>query len=364
MKILLLEPYYGGSHQQWTEGLVAHSKHEIKVYSLPGSHWKWRLHGAAITFAERYKADDFRPDLILASDMLDFSTFLGLVKDEVSGIKTAIYFHENQLAYPWSPTDSDVRDARDNHYKFINYTSALVADQVFFNSEYNRSSFLGALVPFLKAFPDHQNKQTIELIKEKSEVLPLGMDLQRFDQHEVQSDQHAPILLWNHRWEYDKNPVLFFETLFKLKAEGVEFKLIVLGQSYKKSPAIFAEAKERLAQETIHFCYAKNFSSYASLLWQADILPVTSKQDFFGGSIVEAMYCGCIPLLPNRLAYPQHVRGCEEKYLYDNDDVFFERLKSMILAYKDEEHDPQKLVSTYDWKKCINAYDQAWNNDY
>jgi len=79
MKILLLEPFFGGSHQQWAEGMVAHSQHDIKVYSLPASHWKWRLHGAAVNFAERFIADDFRPDLIIATDMLDFSTFLGLV---------------------------------------------------------------------------------------------------------------------------------------------------------------------------------------------------------------------------------------------------------------------------------------------
>ena len=31
---------------------------------------------------------------------------------------------------------------------------------------------------------------------------------------------------------------------------------------------------------------------------------LTSIQDFFGGSIVEAIYCGCIPLLPESIGLP------------------------------------------------------------
>ena len=37
----------------------------------------------------------------------------------------------------------------------------------------------------------------------------------------------------------------------------------------------------------------------------SDILPITSNQDFFGGSIIEAMYCETTPLLPKRLTYPE-----------------------------------------------------------
>mgnify|MGYP000456988033 CR=1 FL=1 len=37
---------------------------------------------------------------------------------------------ENQITYPWSPQDEDVKYQRNNQYGFINYTSALAADQV------------------------------------------------------------------------------------------------------------------------------------------------------------------------------------------------------------------------------------------
>ena len=123
------------------------------------------------------------------------------------------------------------------------------------------------------------------IIQSKSSVLPLGMDLKKFDSYKKTSTNNIPVLLWNHRWEYDKNPTLFFESLFQLKAAGIAFKVIILGENYKQSPPIFAEAKEKLANKIIHFGYAKSFADYAKWLWHADILPTTSHQDFFGGSI-------------------------------------------------------------------------------
>ncbi len=358
MKILLLEPYYGGSHRQWADGLVAHSAHEIQLYTLPDSHWKWRMHGAAVSFATRFLEDKWQPDLILCSDMLDLSTFLGLTKEKSTNIKTAIYFHENQLSYPWSPTDQDVDTQRDNHYKFINYTSALAADTVFFNSEYHMHSFFAAIAPFLKAFPDHQNMSTIERIKDKSSVLSLGLDLQKLDGYRKDKETDIPILLWNHRWEYDKNPDLFFNTLFTLKAEGVSFRLIVIGKGYKKSPKIFKKAEAVLAEEILHFGFVESLEEYASLLWQSDILPVTSNQDFFGGSIVEAMYCDCVPLLPNRLTYPQHVGVENTKYLYQSDAEFKLKLKKMILDTTTVKQSLRARVEKYDWSQLISTYDK------
>ena len=85
--------------------------------------------------------------------MLDLTTFLGLTKNEIQGIPIAIYFHENQLTYPWSPTDKDVQTGRANEYAFMNYTSALSADYLFFNSQYHLNSFTNACTFFSKAIP-------------------------------------------------------------------------------------------------------------------------------------------------------------------------------------------------------------------
>ena len=181
MRIVLIEPFLTGSHAAWAKEYARYSRHRIEILSLGGQHWKWRMHGGAVTLARRFLQSEFRPDLILATDMLDLTTFLSLTRSRTAAVPVALYFHENQIAYPWSPQDRDVSQGRDHHYGFINYSSALAADGVFFNSRYHRSRFFEQLPRFLKQFPDHRELETVSLIRRKSRVLPLGVDLRRLD---------------------------------------------------------------------------------------------------------------------------------------------------------------------------------------
>ncbi len=363
LNIVLLEPFFSGSHQQWAEGLKQHSNHSIEILSLPGRHWKWRMHGGAVSLAKQFNELEIIPDLILGTSMLDFSTFLGLTKENSAGVPTAIYFHENQLTYPWSPQDRDVKHKRDNHYAFINYTSALIADRVFFNSEYHLESFLGALPKFLNQFPDKQGKENIEVIRKKSEVLHLGMDLSRFDEFRIHANNKKPVLLWNHRWEYDKNPEAFFETLFQLDEEGVAFELIVIGEQNDVNPPIFDKAKSRLQKQIIHWGYVESFEEYAHMLWKADILPVTSKQDFFGGSVVEAMYCECYSLLPNRLAYPEHLTDHQKVCCLYEEGEFTQCLKYLIInwAHSPVAQSQKTKIVRYNWYEQRAYYDSMFS---
>ena len=136
--ILLIEPYDTGSHAVWMRGYQAHSAHEVHILSLEGQFWQWRMLGGAVTLAERFRALDTLPDLIVASDMLDLTTFLALTRSRTAGIPVAVYFHENQLTYPLG-----ARQRREIHFQlgFINYISALAADVVFFNSAFHKAAF-------------------------------------------------------------------------------------------------------------------------------------------------------------------------------------------------------------------------------
>jgi glycosyltransferase involved in cell wall biosynthesis len=288
--------------------------------------------------------------------MLDLPIYKSLLNERFHGISFGVYFHENQIVYPWSPNDEDVSLRRDRHYGFINYVSALVADKVFFNSEYHKQSFLVALAPFLSDFPDYPNLETVKVITAKSSVLHLGLDLQKLSTFKKQKNGNAPIILWNHRWEYDKGPELFFNTLFKLKEEGISYKLIVTGKSYNNYPSIFDEARNRLKEEIIHWGYAESIDHYYELLNMATVLPVTSIQDFFGISVVESMYMGAIPILPNRLAYPEHIT--QEAFFYKNDEELHGKLSAVLTGnFRSENIDLEKVFA-YDWRNLIKTYDK------
>ena len=302
MKICLVEPFHGGSHAAWAEDFARHSRHEVVLLTLSGRRWKWRMHGGAVTLARQFIDSGLEPDLLLVSDMLDLTTFLALTRAKTATLPAALYCHENQLTYPW-PDRGDNQQQQHAHYAFINYTSALAADAVLFNSGFHRDAFISQLPGFLSGFPDHNELQSVAAIKEKSRILPLGLDLRRFDAHrpaQPGTPAKPPLILWNHRWEYDKNPEGFFHAPYQLRDKAVPF----------------------------------------------------------GASVVQAIYCHCTPLLPNRLAYPEHLpASTHARYLYSDQADLVERLREMLAQPRAVDASLPAHVARYDWREQIEIYD-------
>jgi len=361
-RFLFLESFFGGSHAAWARGLQAHSGHRVDLLTLPDRGWKWRMHGAALTLARQFLDGDYRPDLILASDMLDLTTFLALTREGTAGIPIVAYFHENQLAYPWSPSDPDTTHGRDQHYGFINLASALAADAVWFNSAHNRDTFLSGCRDLLRQMPDFRELEQLEALAERAEVMPLGLDLAAFDRHRPhQRRQGPPLILWNHRWEHDKNPEGFFGALFALADRGLDFEVAVLGQRYRSHPPVFDEARQRLGDRIVQFGYAEDFPAYAGWLWAADVLPVTSRHDFFGISVAEAAYCRTLPLLPKRLAYPELIpEEWHPACFYEGETSLVNRLEAMLTEGIGETGGLSEAMRVFDWARMGPRYEAAF----
>ncbi len=367
LEITLIEPFLTGSHEVWAKGLCEHSRHNIKVLALPGRNWRWRMRGGAITLAQNFLAEKHQPDLLLATDMLDFPTFLGLTREQTHSLPSAIYFHENQLEYP-SQAHHESKPGHTSQYELLNFTSALAADAVFFNSDFNRLSFLEALPKFLQGYPDYQGLDRVSEIAEKSSTLHLGLDLSSMDPQRPASPKPItrPLILWNHRWEYDKNPTAFFCAVRTLADEGLPFSLAILGENLRDDPKEFLSAKRNLGERILQFGYTETAEEYARWLWEADLLPVTSRHDFFGASVAEAIYCNTKPLLPRRLAYPELLPGDSEALFYDDYDELVERLRTEIQSFSEvvesqEQETPwRKQISRFDWREQIEIYDTAF----
>ncbi len=359
LRVLLLEPYDSGSHRAWMRGYQAHSAHDVHILSLEGQFWQWRMLGGAVTLAERYRALGWQPHVIVASDMLDVTTFLALTRPQTARVPLALYFHENQLTYPRGP-----RQKLQQHYAFINYASALAADAVFFNSDFHRHIFLDELPRLLKHYPDHTNVHTVETLRARSRVLPVGVDLRRYDAHRPTAprDKDAPpLILWNHRWEYDKNPRPFLQALYTLAEEGVPFRVALVGENTRQKPEEFLEARQRLGARVVRFGYVERFADYARLLWEADIAVSTAKQDFFGIATVEAIYCGCWPLLPRRLNYPALVPPAHHaETLYTTDAGLLHKLRERLRHPRPAPAALRAHVAAFDWRALAPLYDATW----
>lgn len=321
-----LEPYYGGSHKSFADAVVKQNPDEIILFTLHGRHWKWRMHGAAVSLGQKVLDSGIDFKNIIATSLIDLALLKSIISPKLPKCRYTIFFHENQLCYPWSQNDNDPTERKDLHYGFINFTSALVADKVVFNSNYNMNSFFNALKPFLKAFPDENLDGTISKLIEKSEVIYPGFEPVNVER---KASNDIPVILWNHRWEYDKNPDEFFKALFELKDKGVKFRLAVAGEERMRAPKIFAKAKEILKNEIISWGYIESREQYCELLSKCDFLPVTSHHEFFGISVLEAVSAGVIPILPERLTYPELFPKTEfGKIFYANNKLaeFVEKL--------------------------------------
>jgi glycosyltransferase involved in cell wall biosynthesis len=112
----------------------------------------------------------------------------------------------------------------------------------------------------------------------------------------------------------------------------------------------------------LHFGWA-DARTYARLLWQADIVVSTALHEFFGISVVEAAYCGCFPVLPRRLAYPEVLPASHhDACLYDDFEGLLDRLRWALTCPDEARRVAQGLreaVARYDWASMAPRYDAA-----
>lgn len=327
LRILALEPYYGGSHRAVLDGLVSAIDADWTLVTLPARKWKWRMRGAAITMADQLRSPSgeraLAPfDVIFASTFVNLAEFRGLAGGALARTPAVVYFHENQLAYP----NQHVAEW-DFQFPLTNITSALSAERCLFNSRWNLEGFLDRIPGFLRGFPDHQPRNVVERIAEKSSVLAPPFDPAVFAGAGV-SRGPLPRIVWPHRWEHDKDPEAFFQAVKILAEEGLDFQVAVAGQAFKDVPAPILSAEETLGSRLVHLGQPESREAYAGLLSTCDISVSTARNEFFGIAMVESAYAGCWPLVPHRLAYPE-VYPPEMRY--SDHAALVARLRSLVL---------------------------------
>ena len=351
LKILFIEPFYGGSHKDFADGLIKHSRHDITLYSLPARYWKWRMRGAALHFYRMIENPSYY-DLLFTSDLMSLSDLKMLWGTACP--PAVVYFHENQLSYPLPEGEK-----MDYQFGFTDITTALAADRIIFNSNFHLNSFLGNMPGFIKKMPEYKPLWAVDVIKEKASVIYPGCSFpsQAVDYQTDAERGKPPLLLWNHRWEFDKCPDVFFnaleqaDKLLKLRGIEVPFNLALLGENFQAMPKAFIDAKSRWGERILQYGFCENKEDYFNWLKRADIVISTAIQENFGISIVEAIRYGCRPLLPDRLSYPELIPDdFHNEVIYDSDEDLTSKLIDMLLSADSEEsvQTTRKLSSAFD----------------
>ncbi|MEC8475150.1 MAG: DUF3524 domain-containing protein [Planctomycetota bacterium] len=380
-----MEPYFGGSHRAFLENLRDLSAHDWELQTGEPRFWKWRMRSFPLSLAERQRKwwrtanpDDMPlPDAIFATSMLDLPCYLGHLSQSLAdpqatqtekrycehllNIPIALYFHENQLTYPISP-----KSTPDFHYGYSNLCSALLATEVWFNSDYHRKAFINASIQFVAKMPDNHGIHQLEKLENKSRVLPPGFRWVGTPEYarakaELQipdSMAGEPLRIgWVARWEYDKRPDRFVELLAKLDRDGYAFQLILLGpRSDDVSELKIIE--ERYADKILFNAKAESTEDYRSWLQQMDYVISTADHEFFGIGVCEAISAGAIPVLPKDQSYPELVPA---ECLYKNDDEAIEIIRNNInlKERRSTKIACQEHLKKFESQRCVERIDLA-----
>lgn len=368
LDVLLVEPYFSGSHRAWAEGYRSHSTHRVHLVTHEGSFWRWRLRGAALTLAQAVDesvAARGRPDVVVVSDMVNLAAFLGLTRRSLAGIPVALYLHENQLLYPPPPRrgrDPNRRAPSDpEEAALVNWVSLAAADAVYVNSAFHLTALVDALPALLARAPDHSHAAALAQVEARLSVLPVGVEMRGLAPADRPGDGAAPRIVWNQRWEHDKDPVTFLRALEVLAAEGVAFDVVLAGENVRVDPQEFDRARRVLGERVVHVGYLPD-DEYRQVLRRSDVVVSTAQHEFFGISMVEAMAAGVVPLLPDRLSYPELVpERFHENVLY-RDGELVERLRDVLVDIEGARSTVAGLsdaMSAYAWEAVGPRYDES-----
>lgn len=361
MNILAVEPFYSASHKAFLKGVESHSRHRIFPVKLNYKGWKWKMHGDSVQLARMTGQVKEPIDLLLVSSMTNLPAYLALTNPRFATTPKVMYMHENQLTQPLPEGEE-----RDLTYCYVNYLSMLSADRLLFTSQFHLDDFLNALPEFLQHYPEDTEFDAVEVIRSKSVVLSPGLDLMRFDaQPDLRSQNKRPVIVWNQRWQFDRNPAMFFRVMNRLFDIDLPFELILAGDSEHEKPAEFTKALERFGEYITHIGYVEDFDRYSELLHRGDIVVSTATYEFFCVSIMEAIYSGCHPLLPNRLHYPELIPKALHKPLlhapviFDSEDDLFRSLRDLLQGVTKPlpKTSLQSVNKHLDWSVMIQRYD-------
>lgn len=366
MNILAVDPYYTGSHKAFLDGLRTNSRHNVIPVTLRNAEQKWRMHGFSIDLTQLTYSVEEPIDLLLASSMTNLATYVALTNPRFAHVPKIMYMHENQITQPIPEGET-----RDWTLSYFNYLSMLTADILVFNTHFHYKECIDSLPLFLEHFGKEKHMNTIDEIKQKSRVLYPGLELGSFDETaNARSKNKEYIIVWNQRWTFDRNPAKFFRVLNRLDDINLDFELILAGDSKHDKPEAFEQAWRRYGNRIRHFGYVDNFETYSKLLHQGDIVVSTADYEFFCTPIMEAIYCGCHPLLPNRLHYPELIPERLQQPLlhapimYESEDRLFAILKSLLVGKTKclPFATLQSINRHLDWSTQIESFDNLFES--
>ena len=168
-----------------------------------------------------------------------------------------------------------------------------------------------------------------------------------------------PVVVWNHRWEYDKGPEAFLQVLMEAKRRGAQFRLAVMGEQFEAAPEAFARMREAYHEDIVQWGMVESTADYVHYRQSSDVALDTVHHDFFGISVLECAAAGLRIVAPDELAYPEHFGSAQ---LHPREEL----VEAFLDALATDHSEPAGIdVFTYRWpsvaSRAWNSLNQVWN---
>ena len=348
--VVVLEPWYQGSHRSWVKGWRSHSNHSIRLIDGTDAGWRRSLVTAPTRFAEAINGAAKPIDALVASTPIDLASVLGLIDRSTYRPPTLLYMHESQIGYPPGP-----KGGRPYRAMVNDLNSIMSADKVAVATQYHADLLRKGMPTFAEELVPGSGRK-VQSKLEALHVLPVGIEVSGLSPASVSGPTRV---LWNHRWSHDKNPGEFVHAMTLLAAEGYEFSLYALGEVERAGEKAHRRMTEQLSDRVL-ISGTQHRDTYRQILCNSDLVVSTAHHEFFGIAIAEAIAAGARPLIPDRLSYPEIVpREFSSEYLYSG--PFDEALRATLPKSRDDLHinrrRTRECISAFAWEALAPKYD-------
>jgi len=182
-----------------------------------------------------------------------------------------------------------------------------------------------------------------------------------YNSEEVESHfpKHVPLkadnqVIYSSRWDKEKDPGFFMDVIercIQLKID-VNFLITTSSEKLRSNDSALLERLQNLINKYPYVVKLRENCSkeeYYTNLLESKIQMNTADQDFVSWTLLEATTCGCRPLYPNFLSFPEAL-NYNYDYMYEKNDV-----TSAVLALK-------KALSAAisDYSHIYKPFDNSW----
>ena len=144
----------------------------------------------------------------------------------------------------------------------------------------------------------------------------------------------------------------------QLHADGVQHQVVLCGEDEWEERRRNAAASE-LAPRVRAAGYLAR-AEYERVLRESDVVVSVAEHDFFGVAVVEAIAAGCVPVLPDRLSYPEVVPERYHDSVLYGEGRFRARLAAVLGDVDGHRRQIQGLdaaMMRYDWSRVAPELD-------